>query len=137
MPDETWKRIPASRLLGVRAGYQASGDGDVRSVPRTLADGRPAGGKVLAQQLDDDGYPTVKVAGKRVRVAILVQLAWAGLPQVMHLDDDRRNSRPENLAWGSKVVNEGMKNGTERRKTGSGRCVPPSRIETPGTAELH
>jgi ABC-type histidine transport system ATPase subunit len=105
-------------------------------VPRKLADGRRAGGKVLAQQLDDDGYPTVKLGGKRVRVAIAVQLAFAGPPQVLHLDDDRQNSRPENLAWGSKVVNEQMKGGTERGKAGSGRCVPPSRIGTPETPEL-
>lgn len=108
MPDEIWKRVPASRVLGVQAGYEASSEGQVRS-PR----------QVLAQWPDKDGYPMVKVGGRPVRVAVLVQLAWAGPPQVMHLDDDRGNSRPGNLAWGSKVVNEQMKRKTGRKKAGS------------------
>ena len=124
--SETWRPIPAYRLLGIPAGYEASSEGRIRS-PR----------QVLTERDDKDGYPTVKVGGKWRRVAVLVQLAWAGPPQVMHLDDDRQNSRPENLAWGSKVVNEQMKRKTGREETGSGRCDPPSPSRTPGTAELH
>ena len=123
---ETWRKVPASRVLGVPAGYHASSEGRVRS-PR----------QGLTQRPDKDGYPTVRVGGRPVRVAILVQLAFAGPPQVMHLDDDRQNSRPWNLGWGSKVVNEQMKGERGREKTGSGRCDPPFPAGTSGTAELH
>lgn len=100
MPDERWRPIPGHR------GYEASSLGRVRSVPRVLRDGRRAGGVVLAQQLDKDGYPTVKLSRKRLRVARAVQLAFAGPAEVRHKDDDRSNSRPENLVWGSRVENE-------------------------------
>jgi len=61
---------------------------------------------VLAAQRDKDGYATVKIRGKRLRVARVVQLAFAGPPEVRHLDGDKSNDRPENLAWGSRVENE-------------------------------
>ena len=124
--SETWRPIPAYRLLGIPAGYEASFGGQVRSP-----------WQVLAQRPDKDGYPTVKVGGKWRRVAILVQLAFAGPPHVCHLDDDRENSRPENLAWRSKVENEQMKRGKERKEEGAGRCDPPSSSRTTETAELH
>lgn len=115
--SETWRKVPASRVLGIPAGYAASSEGNARS-PR----------QVLKQWLDKDGYPLVKVGGRPVRVAVLVQLAWAGPPQVMHLDDDRQNSRPENLAWGSKVVNEQMKRKRERKEEGSEGATLRSRL---------
>ena len=122
---ETWRRIPASRLLGIPAGYEASSEGRVRS-PR----------QVLTQRPDKDGYPTVKIGGKPFRVAVLVQLAWAGPPQVMHLDDDRQNSRPGNLAWGSKVVNEQMKGQRGREEKDGRGCYPPFPPVTPVTRGL-
>jgi hypothetical protein len=125
MPDETWKPVPASRMLGVRAGYQASSLGNVRSVPRILANGRRHGGKVLAQQLDKDGYPTVKLGGRRIRVAILVQLAWAGPPEALHGNGDRLDSRPANLRWGSRVENEGDKERGRKPET-EGASLRPS-----------
>ncbi len=109
MSEETWRPIPAYPLLGIPPGYEASSEGRVRS-PR----------QVLTQWLDKDGYPVVKVGGSPRRVAVLVQLAWAGRPQVCHLDDDRGNSKPENLVWSSKVENERDKKRTGR-KTGDGR----------------
>jgi hypothetical protein len=135
--SERWRKIPAYPLLRIPAGYEASSLGRVRSVDRILASGRPAGGVVLSQWPDKDGYPLVKVGGKPRRVAILVQLAFAGPPQVCHRDDDRSNSRPENLVWRSKVENEQMK-GKKGKKIRDGmECVPPFGIGTPGTAELH
>ena len=100
MPDERWRPVPGHK------GYEASSLGRVRSVPRTLRDGRRAGGVVLAQQPDKDGYPTVKIRGKRLRVARVVQLAFAGPAEVRHKDGDRSNSKAENLLWGSRVENE-------------------------------
>jgi hypothetical protein len=135
MPDETWRRIPESRLLGIPRGYEASSEKRVRSVPRTLRDGRQAGGVVLAQQRDKDGYATVKLGRHRVRVAVAVQLAFAGPPEVRHLDDDRSNDRPENLAWGSRVENEQDKRKGKEEKE---RDIweRPFPVETSGTGEL-
>lgn len=97
---EAWKPIPRTD------GYEASSSGNVRSVLRTLSDGRRAGGVVLKQQPDKDGYPTVRIQGRRVRVSIAVQLAFAGPPEVRHLDGDRTNNRADNLEWGSHWRNE-------------------------------
>lgn len=114
MSEETWKRVPASRLLGVPGGYQASSTGQARSVPRTLRDGRRAGGKVLTPWLDDDGYPMIRMGRRNIRLATAVQLAFAGPPEVLHGNGDRQDSRPANLRWGSRVENEGDKK-RERR----------------------
>jgi hypothetical protein len=123
---ERWRPIPGHK------GYEASSLGRVRSVPRTLRDGRAAGGVVLAQQEDRDGYLTVKIRGKRCRVNILVQRAFAGEPQVRHLDGDRENNRPENLAWGSGVENERDKRGKrEREELERYMCHPPVPLVTP------
>jgi hypothetical protein len=134
MPDETWKAIPAHRLLGIPRGYEASSDCRVRSVARTLRDGRKAGGVVLELQRDRDGYATVKLGRKRVRVAVVVQLAFAGPPEVRHLDDDRSNDRPGNLAWGSRVENEQdkrNKEGDRKRDIGMEEdCSRPSPVGT-------
>lgn len=129
---EYWKDIPG-RDYG---GYQASRLGRVRSVPRRLADGRAAGGVVLARQPDKDGYPTVKIRGRRVRVSVIVQLAFAGPPEVRHLDADRSNCRPENLAYGSKVENEQDKKGTGRKGIDGRGCYPPFPPVAPVTGGL-
>jgi hypothetical protein len=127
--SEAWRDIPGHR------GYQASSLTSVRSVPRTLRDGRTAGGVTLAKQLDRDGYATVKLGRKRVRVCVAVQLAFAGPPEVRHLDGDASNDRPENLAWGSRVENEQDKRKTERFFDLDGECSRPFPIvEPPVTA---
>ena len=134
MPEQ-WRRIPQYRLLGIPSGYEASVDCRVRSVPRTLRNGRRLGGTVLAQQRDKDGYATVKLGRSRVRVAVAVQLAFAGPPEVRHLDDDRSNDRPENLAWGSRVENEQDK---RKGKDGKERDIweRPSPFRTSRTSGL-
>lgn len=116
---ERWRPIPGHR------GYEASDEGRIRS-PR----------QVLTQRPDKDRYPTVKVGGKPRRVAILVQLAFAGPPQVMHADDDRGNSKPENLAWGSKVVNEQMKTRRGRKERDGIGDNPPFPSVTPVTGDV-
>ena len=124
--SERWRKIPPYPLLDIPAGYEASFGGQVRS-PR----------QVLTQRPDKDGYPLVTVGGKPRRVAILVQLAFAGPPQVCHRDDDRSNSRADNLLWRSKVENEQMKR-KKGKEIGDGmEWVPPSTSRTSGTAELH
>jgi hypothetical protein len=122
---ERWKPIPGHKLLGIPAGYEASSEGRVRS-PR----------QVLTQRLNGDGYPVVKVGGRWVRVALLVQLAWAGPPEVLHLDDDRENSCPSNLKWGSRVENEQMKRKTGRNGGTEGSCCRQFPSVTPVTGDL-
>jgi len=116
---EVWKPIPGER------GYEASSEGRIRSVPRALRDGRHAGGAFLAQQDDKDGYPTVKIRGRRVRVNVLVQLAFAGPPEVRHLDGDRHNCTPPNLEYGSRWRNERDKKEQEDRKERGGYRPSP------------
>lgn len=125
---ETWRDIPGHR------GYQASSEARFRSVPRTLRDGRTAGGQVLAVQLDKDGYPTVKLGRKRVRVNVAVQLAFAGPPEVRHLDGDRGNCRPGNLEWGSRWRNERDKKEQKIDMDGGCSCPVPV-VTSPVTGE--
>ena len=113
LAGERWKPVKASRLLGVPRGYEASTLGRARSVPRTLANGRHVGGKVLTPWLDD-GYPMIRMGRRNIRLATAVQLAFAGPPEVLHGNGDRLDSRPANLRWGSRVENEGDKK-RERR----------------------
>ena len=57
MPDEVWKSVPASRLLGVPAGrYEASAEGQVRG-PRKVLSQWLAGVKTIDGK---DGLPAVK-----------------------------------------------------------------------------
>jgi hypothetical protein len=124
MPDERWRPVPGYR------GYEASSLGNVRG-PR---------GRVLALQEDRDGYLTVKLGGKRVRVNVVVQVAFAGPPEVRHLDGNRKNNQPGNLEYGSRWRNEqDKKEGKDRKeeKEGIGGdfvTVPPLPV-TSGTGE--
>ena len=123
---ERWRPIPGHR------GYEASSEGRVRSVARTLRDGRAAGGVVLAQQKDKDGYDTVKAGARRIRVNVAVQLAFAGPAEVRHLDGDRENNRPGNLAWGSRTENEQDKRraGKQEKQVDVNGCSRPSPVGT-------
>lgn len=91
----------------VPAGWgEASSEGRVR---------RP-GGEPLAPTFDRDGYPRVSVGRRKVRVATLVCLAWHGVPEVRHMNDDRQDPRPQNVAWGSRRENEKDKRREEGRE---------------------
>jgi hypothetical protein len=93
---------------------------------------------VLAQQPDKDGYLTVKLGRKRCRVSILVQLAFAGPPEVRHLGD-RSDNRPMKLAWGSRVENEQDKRkGKDEKERGIWEPPFPETTApgTPGTGGL-
>lgn len=87
-------------------GYQASSEGRVRSIDRTLSDGREAGGLVLTPQPDKDGYLRVRVGRRLVGVHTLVCLAFHGPAEVRHLNDDPADNRPRNVVWGSRRENE-------------------------------
>ncbi len=117
MSAEKWLPVPGFD------GYEASSDGRVRSVDRTLPDGRRAGGVILQPADDARGYPrvTVRASGKpqKIRVHVLVALAFKGPRprgrEVRHLDGVKVNCRPGNLAWGTKGTNE-LDKGSHRRQ---------------------
>lgn len=100
-------------VVGFEGRYEVSDQGHVRSVPRVVytSDGRrqPVAGKVLSPCLDGNGYPCVGIAGKRVRVHVLVLEAFAGpRPDGMHgchADDVKSNNAAANLYWGTRVDN--------------------------------
>ena len=113
---ETWRRIP------LHPGYEASSEGRVRSVHRTLTDGREAGGVVLTPTPDKDGYLRVKLGRKTVGVHVLVCLAFHGPPEVRHLGDGVTDNRPDRICWGSRRDNERdkkRKKREEERKNGT------------------
>lgn len=125
---EQWRRIP--RWPGV----EASSDGRIRTVDRTLADGRAAGGVVLAQSPDKDGYLRVTIGRQKVPVHVLVCLAFHGPPEVRHLGESNQDNRPAVLAWGSRRDNERDK---KRQKGKEKRAATrPSGVGTPGMGEL-
>lgn len=112
MEDVTWRAIP-----GVD-NYEASSEGQIRSLDRTITDSvghvyfRP--GKVL-KPVNKAGYMFVSVKfndgpRKSTRAHQLVCRAFHGLPpdprmDVRHLNGDSTDNRPENLAWGTRSQN--------------------------------
>lgn len=95
-----WKQIPDWP-------YEASSRGDIRRI------GAASPLKVRV----DGGYTTamIQVPGRRwkTKVSVLVALAFHGPrpagKQCCHLDGDRQNNTPENLAWVTRQENEGHK----------------------------
>ena len=139
-----WRKMPGWP-------YEASDEAQVRRVGDSQA---------LTPTRDKDGYERVTLyrvrGGKRERktfgVHQVVCLAWHGPPEVMHLDGDETNNRPENLAYGSHRDNERMKRsgsaeadrprlmgltGQEKTEEKIGRVVsPPLTAVSPVASEL-
>lgn len=131
---ETWKPVPACRWFGIKAGvFEASDLGRVRTVDRTLSDGRRAGGVVLTPVIDKDGYERVKVAGRPFGVHVLVCLAFHGPPEVRHLGSSNRSNKPTELAWGSRRDNEQDKWKQREKERESRRTRPFPRATLPRT----
>ena len=117
---ERWRKVPACRWFGIRAGvFEASSDGHARL----------AGGRVLAEVADKDGYLRVRHRSRWFGVHVLVALAFKGPPEVRHLGE-RTDNRPAELAWGSRWENEQDKKEKQNR---SGTVL--SVAGTPGTAD--
>ncbi len=113
---ELWRDIP-----GYEGSYQVSSLGRVRSLPRVIyvedhvrgiVCAKPYPGKILRQAVcDRAGHVSVHL-GKYCRgipVHQLVMLAFHGFPppgtEVMHLNGDPRDNRPENLKYGTHSEN--------------------------------
>ena len=114
---ERWRKVPGWP-------YEASTLGRVRSLRRELANGAVHGGQVLTPKADKDGYLRVTLADGRRRGTLgvhqAVLLAFAGPPEVRHLNGDVRDNTPGNLAWGSRRDNERDKRSGQPRAEGPG-----------------
>lgn len=91
-------------------GYAVSDHGRVRSLDRTLSDGRIVGGVMLRPVPDSKGYARVKLRGRWRRVHHLVLEAFDrprpdGL-EGCHGNDVRDDNHLVNLRWDTHGENE-------------------------------
>lgn len=102
---ERWRKVRRA------AGYKVSSAGRVRSLDRTLSDGRAAGGVMLAP-FEVDGYPHVTINGEQVPVMHLVLEAFDRLrpygTEACHAPQaaGRQDCRLEVLRWDTHRENE-------------------------------
>jgi len=132
MSRERWRKVRRA------AGYKVSSLGRVRSVDRTLSDGRAAGGVLLVPVPDGDGYLRVTIAGESVPVHHLVLEAFHGQrpygTEGCHGPDGKLDNRAEVLRWDSHLENERDKKRTERiNGTGAYRPSVVRTSETEGS----
>jgi hypothetical protein len=92
-------------------GYEVTADGRVFSVAHNW---RGYGKRELTQDLNDDGYPSVRLTinKKRTRLAVHKLVAAKFLPprpspdhEIRHLDGEKMNRTASNLAWGTRKDN--------------------------------
>lgn len=103
---EIWRSIPSV------PDYLASSDGRLMRVPYRGAPGqgrKPYGGVPTTGAWDGDRY-IIGYRGKTLKVARLVCEAFHGpapFPRAvcMHIDENSRNNRPDNLKWGTQKEN--------------------------------
>ena len=104
---ETWRCVPSV------PGLLASSEGRIMSVPVTgktpKSERKQYGG--IPNEGSWDGERFIRVyQGKTYKVARLVCEAFNGPPPpnknvCMHLDENSRNNKPSNLAWGTQKEN--------------------------------
>lgn len=118
MTATRWRPVP-----GWDRYYQVSDHGQVRSIARTLTDGRTAGPLLLTPTPDRDGYLRVTLRAADVAwtvpVHLLVKLAFTGPRrgrEVRHLNDDPADNRLANLRYGTRRQNEGDKRRNRDRR---------------------
>lgn len=120
MENEIWKEIEE-----YEGYYEVSNLGRVKSVDRYVMQGdHPfhVKGKILKQHINDQGYPIViltkKGKSKWTRVHRLVAKAFIpnpdNLPEVDHINTDKKDYRIENLRWVSHRQN--MNNEISKKK---------------------
>lgn len=117
MTDETWRPVS-----GLEARYEVSSIGRVRN----------ADGQFLVPQLSGRGYPRVRLFGldgqrhhymlHRLMCEAFNGPAPSPTAICRHLNDDRADLRPKNLAWGEHRDNvaDGSRNGVRHL----GRLTP-------------
>lgn len=106
---QEWKDIP-----GYEGVYQASIFGQIRSLPRFVRKRQMNGkigltfykGIVLKPYPTRDGYLLVDLHKKAIQVHSLILKTFVGEKNsrnhvCMHLDDNKKNNRLDNLVWGT------------------------------------
>jgi hypothetical protein len=99
---EIWRLVPSDPTL------EASSLGRVRIIPHTKR-GRTYGGFATYGYWDGCRLIFVRRNHTTRKIARLVCEAFHGLPEkgqvCMHLDENSRNNKPDNLLWGSQKEN--------------------------------
>jgi hypothetical protein len=118
--SEQWKPVP-----GFEGAYEASSEGRVRSITRTVSDGSTRAGQVLRPCDNGAGYGIVTLCAGGVEttrtVHSLVAEAWLGPRpaghEVCHQDGDSSHNAASNLRWGSHASNmrDQVRHGTNAR----------------------
>lgn len=115
-----WRDIPGYQ------GYQASDDGHVRSVDRTVKTSRGQRtykGKVLVPGVSSTGYRTVALGkGNSVGVHVAVCLAFHGprpspKHEVRHRNGDETDNKSGNLTWADR-----SRNGQDKKWHKGAKC---------------
>jgi|SRR5579875_1210154 len=101
---ERWRGVPGE------PGYAVSDHGRVRSLDRSLSDGRAAGGVMLRAAPDAKGYARVRLRGRWRRVHHLVLEAFVSA-RPPGMEGCHGNGRPDdnhlgNLRWDTHGENE-------------------------------
>lgn len=121
--EEIWKDIK-----GYEGRYQVSNLGRVKSLPRR---GTICGERLLVSHKTADGYLLVNLCkdgkGKNYRVHRLVAEAFIpnpyGLPQVNHLNEDKKSNVVTNLEWCDAAYNSNYGTRTERSAKAQSKSV--------------
>lgn len=97
---EVWTQIPSIPT------HEASSHGRVRRIAGVR---NWKAGKVLSTSVDGRGYQRITIAGRCRSVHSLVCESFNGPRPTgkicRHLDDDKTNNAPDNLAWGTYLDN--------------------------------
>lgn len=111
-------------------GYLAGSDGGIYSIKTWgFGNGRRSSGlrRLSTKRTNRDGYPVVQLSlggrNKVRQVHTLVATAFHARPpdlQCRHLDGDRTNSQPDNLAWGTAKENAADRDAHGRTALGGG-----------------
>ena len=118
---QEWRDVP-----GYEGYYQVSNDGEVRSLTRTLSDGRTWKGRKLKGGYFGNGYKfiTCRKDGKAFNFSVHRMVAMAFIPNpenyqmVNHKDGNKNNNHVSNLEWvdGSQNQYHAVKTGLRKSK---------------------
>lgn len=135
-----WKDIP-----GYEGIYQASPEGEIKSVDRYVSHGNAPRqfkrGRILKQGINNNGYPCVMLTDingheRRIQVHRLIAITFIPNPenksQVNHIDENKLNNNVDNLNWMS--AKENCNWGTRNKRVGENTRKKLTGTEPPGRA---
>jgi hypothetical protein len=136
-----WKPV-----VGFNGLYEVSDQGSVRAKFKLAELDILAGGRLLKQQIDKDGYKRLTLykdsVRKEYRIHQLVARAFLGpCPQgmeVCHNDGNPANNCVSNLRYGTKSENtlDAIQHGTRVQDFQNGERHPNSKLEDSGVREI-